>query len=474
MEGRWKKNKRNEIEAETAARARKHALVWTLLPQTGMCSFFQTSGYQEFMFTDGLITVPTAAAAELAPQCLARAPLEQPALLHRHRSHQNYQAQSLPLLAGNAGSWRFVGHWCLARPRDDTRELAELFLSPCTELQAEDRATLEELEEQGENRENRENRMEELEEGLSGFPRLLRIAGDGRCLAAQGSRLVASHCKDTQNQLFWVQNGQPLCKGTPSMKQCLQGSENVPGDMALEPCANIAQILEQRQLFLREPSPHSPGFFSLRQGRWCLGAVSRTGSRWEGSERQLALVSCDTRKTQKATPKSAAAAASEIRGLWSLADGALVWSEIHGPSRSSRSSRSRWCLTAERLVPLAEPSASSASSAQYRPWGGFHAQLRRCLFEDYSQRFEVFNGSVFVPGHVADQGRSRFPALCLATSESSAKWRALRADPCNRRHSLLWRKLYQEVPMETRLMGKKVSRCSCPSGHNPLQCPCLR
>ena len=391
-----------------------------LRPQTGMCSFFPRSRFQEFAFQEELITVPRLTKVS---QCLAGAPHERQAKLRPER--REGLRGSTPLLASTGmGSWRLSGKWCLVPPREaQGNGDVELFLSPCSELGPKEQATLEEL------------------GTRKGFLRQLRIAGDGRCLHVKGTGMVVSQCADFHS-FFRVQEGRPLCEGEKP-KRCLsmEGS-GTGGSLALEPCERTSDAFE-RQLFVQEPSrSHFGRTFSLRQGRQghrCLIGLPQSG------ELQLVLAACDKASS----------------GAWAQTRDALIWTQR---STDSQALDSSWgptdpqdaghCLTAER------------SKGGFHPWA-FHLALRPCFFEDFTQRFTAGNGSVFIPSHVANQGRSRFPALCLTANSqkrSSLKsdldsWRLLRAEPCfeagsRHRPKLHWRKLYEEMPLETRLLVK--------------------
>ncbi|CAE7657624.1 GALNT2 [Symbiodinium sp. CCMP2456] len=396
--------------------------------QTGMCSFFRRSRFQEFAFQEALITVPKLTKAS---QCLAGAPHEHLAKLRPER--RQGPIGSTPLLANTGtGSWRLLGKWCLVPPREaqgngDVR----LFLSPCSELGPKEQATLEEL------------------GAGKGFLRQLRIAGDGRCLHVKGNGLAASQCGEFQS-FFRVQEGRPLCEGEKPMR-CLsaEGSGTGLASLALEPCERTSEASE-RQLFVQEPSQSRFGrTFSLRQGRQghrCLIGLPQSG------ELQLVLAACDKASSSWAQTRDALIWTQRSTG--SQAFDSISW----GPTDPRDASH---CLTAER------------SKGGFRPWG-FHPVLRSCFFEDFTQRLRVGNGSVFIPSHVANQGRSRFPALCLAAdsrkrsmrspvSSDLDSWRLLRAEPCfeagRHRPKLHWRKLYEEIPLETRLLVKnRVAR----------------
>ncbi|CAE7038222.1 GALNT2 [Symbiodinium sp. CCMP2592] len=396
--------------------------------QTGMCSFFERSRFQEFAFQEELITVPRLTKVS---QCLAGAPHERRAKLRSER--REGLEGSAPLLASTGmGSWRLSGKWCLVPPREaQGNGDVELFLSPCSELGPKEQATLKEL-------------------GTgNGFLRQLRIAGDGRCLHVKGTGMVASQCADFVS-FFRVQEGRPLCEGEkPQRCLSMEGSGTGPGSLALEPCERTSDAFE-RQLFVQEPS-QSFGSFSLRQGQGRQGHRCLIGLPQSG-ELQLVLAACDK---------------ASSRGAWAQTRDALVWTHR---STDSQALDSSWgltdpqdashCLTAER------------SKGGFRPWA-FRPALRPCFFEDFTQRFRVGNGSIFIPSHVANQGRSRFPALCLtansrkrsmrsmrsSVSSDLESWRLLRAEPCfeagsRHRPKLHWRKLYEEMPLETRLLAK--------------------
>ena len=197
-----------------------------LRPQTGMCSFFPRSRFQEFAFQEELITVPRLTKVS---QCLAGAPHERQAKLRPER--REGLRGSTPLLASTGmGSWRLSGKWCLVPPREaQGNGDVELFLSPCSELGPKEQATLEEL------------------GTRKGFLRQLRIAGDGRCLHVKGTGMVVSQCADFHS-FFRVQEGRPLCEGEKP-KRCLsmEGS-GTGGSLALEPCERTSDAFEKTTL----------------------------------------------------------------------------------------------------------------------------------------------------------------------------------------------------------------------------------
>ena len=400
--------------------------------QTSMCSFFRRSRYQEFEFKEGSITVPALTTVS-EPHCLSAAPCERRAAFVRFHSGEGGAptSPSLPL-AMEVGSaprrWQLAGHWCLSPPSEGAEEL---LLAPCTEIRAAERV--------------------QLEVGaIAGIPssplHQLRLAGDGRCLAVQATGLVAARCaeKRLHSQLFWVQEGRPLCQGNPtrSAQMCLSVEElgETEGPVSLEPCANTKLLREEAQHFIRVPGgsrgrpshrhQRTQQTFQLRHGSRCLIRDSEgTESAQDG---KLRFAGCEAPDTAP--------------GLWHQARGALVW--------LSKAKRDRaQCLTAKRL----DPQLSAARFARF-------PVLSECLFEEsVAQRFNLANGSVFLAAHVADQGRSRLPALCLQATASQCTHRRLQARLCDAGQH--WKRLYQEVPMETQLFSKKndmpptCSRC---------------